>query len=227
MAKRRRVYRRRFRRGRKRTYKRRKFTRRSRKGSWRPFGTRRSCSLVYCENITLDPAAGSVANYKFRTNSLYDPNYTGTGHQPYGFDTLATLYGRYMVTGAKITVTANPGTTVSTYGMGVKVTDDYSFNVTDPIALMEQPGYRYRLFTNGTQPATPRVTKGWSLRKFAGGQMNSDKYSATVDTNPNDGWIFAVTFFATAAGLDLSNTTFNVRIQYRARFWEPKELGQS
>ena len=38
-------------------------------------------------------------------NSLFDPNRTGTGHQPYGFDQLSTFYNRYYVTGSKMTVT--------------------------------------------------------------------------------------------------------------------------
>ncbi len=33
----------------------------------------------------------------YRLNSLYDPNQTGVGSQPYGRDTLATIYDRYRV----------------------------------------------------------------------------------------------------------------------------------
>jgi hypothetical protein len=32
-----------------------------------------------------------------RLNSLVDPNATGTGHQPYGFDQLAAIYAKYRV----------------------------------------------------------------------------------------------------------------------------------
>ncbi len=37
------------------------------------------------------------SEYVFRLNSLYDPDLTGTGHQPYGFDQFAALYSRYKV----------------------------------------------------------------------------------------------------------------------------------
>lgn len=33
----------------------------------------------------------------FRLNSVYDVNYTGAGHQPYGHDQMALLYGKYRV----------------------------------------------------------------------------------------------------------------------------------
>lgn len=42
-------------------------------------------------------AAGVPANYVYRMNSTFDPDLTGTGHQPYGRDTLAGLYNKYRV----------------------------------------------------------------------------------------------------------------------------------
>ena len=41
-------------------------------------------------------------------NSLFDPDFTGTGHQPYYFDQFATIYQRYTVIGSKLTATFTP-----------------------------------------------------------------------------------------------------------------------
>jgi len=38
----------------------------------------------------------------FRINSCFDPDLTGTGHQPNFFDQLTAIYGRYCVTGAQL-----------------------------------------------------------------------------------------------------------------------------
>jgi len=43
-------------------------------------------------------SAGGDYTYIFRLNSLFDPDYTGGGHQPMGHDELATLYDNYQVT---------------------------------------------------------------------------------------------------------------------------------
>jgi hypothetical protein len=43
------------------------------------------------------PAYGANGSQIFRLNSLFDPDYTFTGHQPYFRDQLATLYGTYKV----------------------------------------------------------------------------------------------------------------------------------
>ena len=39
-----------------------------------------------------------------RLNSLFDPNLSGLGHQPRGFDQLMAVYEKYTVVAAKITV---------------------------------------------------------------------------------------------------------------------------
>lgn len=60
--------------------------------------------LRYAEAITGLGGAPTVFDYQFRLNSLFDPNFTGAGHQPRGFDQLAALYGRYRVYRARARV---------------------------------------------------------------------------------------------------------------------------
>lgn len=51
----------------------------------------------YEEIISQSLATVTATNQVFNLNSLFDPNRTGTGHQPYGFDQLAAIYNRYRV----------------------------------------------------------------------------------------------------------------------------------
>lgn len=63
--------------------------------------------LPYFESFTL---LGSVAGYVDHTYSLtdiWDPNTTGTGHQPRGRDTWAALYNKYRIHGCKMTLTCS------------------------------------------------------------------------------------------------------------------------
>ena len=46
----------------------------------------------------------SNAMQSFRTSSLYDPDRTGTGHQPLFYDEMSTIYNQYRVLGAKCTI---------------------------------------------------------------------------------------------------------------------------
>jgi len=61
------------------------------------------CVLKYSTTYN---TSGSVtpSPYVFRLNSLFDPDLTGTGHQPFFFDQLTAVYGQYCVTAGKARV---------------------------------------------------------------------------------------------------------------------------
>ncbi len=64
-----------------------------------PFAENYRVRLRYCDRVQLT-TAGSVntaTTYSFRLGSLFDPDYTGTGHQPYQYDQLTTVYNKYVV----------------------------------------------------------------------------------------------------------------------------------
>jgi len=61
-------------------------------------------TLRYSTNLTLASTAGAVTTYVFAANGLFDPDITGTGHQPMGFDQMMVQYNHYCVAAAKIKV---------------------------------------------------------------------------------------------------------------------------
>jgi len=69
--------------------------------------------LRYSEHLTLTTgAAGIAAVNQFRLNSLFDPNLTGAGHQPLGYDQITPLYNKYKVNAVKVSVIwTTPGST--------------------------------------------------------------------------------------------------------------------
>ncbi len=48
-----------------------------------------------------------IVNVIFRGNNIFDPDQTGVGQQPYGFDQMAALYKSYRVLGSELSVTFN------------------------------------------------------------------------------------------------------------------------
>lgn len=60
-------------------------------------------TLVYYEQVSFT-AVTTPQTYAFRGNSPFDPNQTGTGAQPVGYDNLATFYEEYLVIGSKIKI---------------------------------------------------------------------------------------------------------------------------
>lgn len=63
-------------------------------------------TLRYSEGVTITTPAvqNALATHVFSANGCYDPNVTGIGSQPRGFDQLMQLYDHYTVKSAKINV---------------------------------------------------------------------------------------------------------------------------
>lgn len=74
----------------------------SRVGNMFGLPDRYECELVYFDRYSFSHTVGSQGNQQFRLNSLFDPDYTGTGHQPMGYDQITPLYHQYCVLDVKV-----------------------------------------------------------------------------------------------------------------------------
>lgn len=69
-------------------------------------------SFKYCDlhQITTGTAGVYGSEVRYNLNGLYDPYYTGAGHQPYGYDQVFALYNKYRVERVSYRVTiTTPG----------------------------------------------------------------------------------------------------------------------
>lgn len=97
------------------------------KMSWRgnPFPRELYTEFTYSEDVTVSSTTGVPGTYLFSTNDLYDPNVTGTGHQPRYFDTLvganggSAPYKNFRVFGSRISIEAYPTGSDSTSMRGL------------------------------------------------------------------------------------------------------------
>lgn len=63
--------------------------------------------MRYIETVDFaDIVAGGVVVQTYRANSVYDPNFTGSGGQPSGYSLYSSVYARYRVAGCAIKVEA-------------------------------------------------------------------------------------------------------------------------
>ncbi len=69
------------------------------RGSWNTFllGPQIRVKHRYFLRVTIDPGAGLASQNVLMTNGMFDPNVTGGGHQPRGFDQLGLLFNTYYV----------------------------------------------------------------------------------------------------------------------------------
>lgn len=103
-----------------------------------PIPQRFITKMKYATDVSTD----SQGNYKFRLNSTYDPDLTGTGHQPYARDTLATLYNRYRVISCGYRITTPTSSAI--IQCGARPSNE-SINFVTMDQLKESPRAKYFL----------------------------------------------------------------------------------
>ncbi|AXH76623.1 MAG: capsid protein [Circoviridae sp.] len=191
--------------------------------------TQRLARLVYVNNTEATSNLGVISVLKYRANSVFDPDQTGVGHQPFGFDTWATLYNHYVVLGAKITVKAInsiPDGASPAY-IGCYLSDDTDIsNYPNAYQLMEAGKGSYRLVNPGNNRPIAFGSR-FSAKKFFNVTDVKDnaRLAAAVTANPLEGAIFNV-WYQTGNG-STATMYLSVRLEYIVSFGEPRDVNTS
>lgn len=142
----------------------------------------------YVERVTLTNAAPSaVQTGHFSCNGLYDPNTSGTGHQPIYFDQLTAIYDQYCVILSKIKITFTNTGTVPCYA-GVFLNDDTAMTGTTYYDASEQSNSKIVLLgARDSGSATRTIVRYWGVRKWFGkSPLANDVLRGTSTTNPTE-----------------------------------------
>jgi len=141
----------------------------------------------YVQAGSLSATVGSLGLQQFRANSLFDPDLTGTGHQPYGFDQWKTYYGTYMVTSSRISLECIVITSPTL--AGVYTSSESSTGFTDAIFYSE-PGRGQSGIVSPVFGA-PRIFEAkWALKDIA--DHDPADYSALVSANPTNSDFYTI-----------------------------------
>lgn len=169
--------------------------------------------------ITAQPA-GVAGVYKFRANSVQDPDYSGVGHQPYGHDTLASLYNHYVVDSAVITLSPIGSCTGKVYG--ILVADD-TLTTLDAGLLAEARGGTSAIGTAGGTGNQAQCMARYNRRSQWPVFVDT---SAPTGSNPSEE-VYFTCWMADITDQVNDQVKFQVNIEYNVTFYEPKELPMS
>lgn len=188
----------------------------------------RKAYLRYNESLALTSTVGSLDKKQFRANGIYDPNLTGTGHQPFGYDTWATLYNHYVVVGARINFKLFTNALNAPSMMGAFLSDDTTLPYTTPDGFIEAKKGTWKTCQLRAGTMMPTAISKYSARQFYNVKDvrdNIDRLGATIGADPSEQAIFNLWF----ATLDGSTATCyaTITIDYIVQFSEPKDLNQS
>lgn len=194
-----------------------------------PFGKKLKALVTYADiGSTLNPGIGPVtAGYVYSCNGLYDPNITGTGHQPMGFDQLMVIFQRYTVIGAKAVVTfVNTDSTNATH-CGIMCSRNTTVNAS-PTQIIEQGlGQTKLLSPSGSSGDSCTLELAINPNKFLdkSDPLDDESLSGTSATNPGTQCYFNLWVCGNTA--DAGGVLMTIRIEYVAVFHMPNEITQS
>lgn len=160
--------------------------------------------LRYCDTYQITSTAGSIAKQVLYLNSTFDPDNTGTGHQPLYRDTYAAIYLQYAVISAKVRLTFVSNAATSAMLVGGLIDDDNSTSTTVSV-LCEQSSGQHWLIPNATGSLnTHTFYFNWNCMKWLGiDPYASETYKTAVGSNPTE----ISSFLIWAAPCDGSSTT--------------------
>lgn len=192
--------------------------------------TNMKVKLIYSENaISLNPSVGGLAAvHTFRCDSAFDPNSTGVGHQPMGWDQYTALYKNYKVIASRFQVTFFP-TTGETVGaiVGVSRRRDGT-TISNANQYIEYGATRYANLGVGENAAPKTVRLGYSAAKQHGQPWRSNEdIEAPVTASPTGSATYMHIFAQPVDTSDMSILYCNVRVEYLIQFTEPANTSQS
>lgn len=176
--------------------------------------------MKYCEIVPVAMVPGNYGSYLFRTNGLYDPNYTGTGHQPRYFDKLGTIYTYYTVVKSKCTVKIHDYNSAMggfTYGLFVDEDGASGGGVTNQWDVFEQDGTVWDTTGFAMTKAPRTLSKTWSAaQQWGPNVVNNANFRGSFNTDPAETCYFV---FGLAGTYGAGNIVFvSVEIDYEVEW---------
>jgi len=179
-------------------------------------------TLTYSDLFSINPGTPR-GNYIFRGNSVYDPDYTTTGHQPRYFDQYMGMYERFRVLSSTLHVEglSQAGDSGAVF---VVVPDTNPMNFTAFYEAAECPRSRTSallpIAARYPQKLTHKATTHDLLGLSVAEQWDED-YSGTISANPQKLWYWNV-FGSSAEPTGSYNVCiyFRVTIYYEVLFYD-------
>lgn len=184
--------------------------------------------LRYVDTVSIDPGLAGISSHAFYANGIFDPDYTGTGHQPLMHDEYIALYGYYRVISSKIKVAPVPNSTsaVEPCIYGVYIDHDTSLDYTLGTSVIEDSRNKgswgiLNNFGPNYVGATPKTkTLSWNAEKHMAKEFAIDAIGVGGSPSGAHANFFRV-WCASIEGNNPGNMTFLVQIDYVVEFTAP------
>jgi len=171
--------------------------------------------------------AGSAGAYVFSANGCFDPDITGTGGQPMGFDQMMIFYNHYTVMRSKIQVVFR---STSAVGRVVCIAVSGSATPLTSIEQIEENGRCVLAWLNptGIADSHARLTAPANMTKFQGLVQVKDDPDMRGDASSNPAeQVYYLLYCWNPIDVTVVSAGCSVRIEYDVWFHEPRSASLS
>lgn len=192
------------------------------------------CDFTYVKSgavaCSTTPFTTGAAEGIFRLNSCFDPDASGAGTQPYQWDQVTPLYNKYKVFSVTIKLTWLSNITDEIM-IGCSIilpsVDGYSLATKVASAIDEKRGGdTRRIAPNGEMRFEVLAKIDLKSLEGAGGEFNSDQYSAATNTDPVRTPLLKIAC-ASMTSTTAQNLHFNLEITYRTKMYDRVTVARS
>lgn len=195
------------------------------------------CQLVrmtYFTQIRLDPT-GTPATHVFSANSVYDPDYTLTGHQPLYHDQYSQVYNKYKVVSSKISITGANDYSDQANVMGnlvVCIVNNTTTAYQSITEACEAKGSKYRQ-CHERRPMR-KLTQTFSAKKFF--CLSNIKDNDTIEgllgdtlvgSSPQQRSYFVIQAYPLYQAQNTYPACLNIRLSYNVLVYDIKKIAGS
>ncbi len=179
-------------------------------------------TLTFSEFPGISNLAAGVGSYSYRLNSLYDPNFTGTGTTANGITQLAQLYDRYRVLSVKITLdwNCNSGTGGEVYAV---LSNQNALSTGQAAWTGQRMVWRRPIGPPGGNNIATAVISAPIHAVYGVPKQqvrNEDDFASVMGNNPNNQVYLHLGHYAPGAA-GTSTVLCSVKIEYRSVFSLP------
>jgi hypothetical protein len=181
-------------------------------------------NLKYAETFRILNAA-ATGQQIFRGNSCYDPDQTGVGGQPMGFDQFAIFYNKYRVRASTLTFNLIR----TSESVRITITPSNSFSTPSTVATALENPYNRLIdisssisnYSNTTRMPTYKI---WGVSPEA--VSSEDSFAATVTADPGNPWAWIVNV-ATYDGIATATLWVDLSIIFEVEFFDRYPIARS
>jgi len=182
-------------------------------------------TIVMPYHMEMITNSAGISYNTFRSNSIYDPDYTGTGHQPRSHDQWAQYYKYYRVLSCYVkSIFFWEEIPSQSHAVGLYIDDNATFAFSSSLDLYEKSGPRFTKQLLSDRTSRILVQRRINLSKFANKALRDQRTAFGSNPTLDGPFIHVWTLPNNTTSLTYGGVRVHVVLHYKVQVFEPLDI---